>query len=288
MADDWQAVVRALAADHRAPSSVLAQRAATLLTQLAQETPEFLLEAGRALVGAQPAMAAVVTTANVALRTLEALGAASIPAALTALQQGVDADRRAAARALCDAIDTPVRVVTTSVSANVVAAIEALRAADLLVDIVCAEARPLLEGTALARWLAESGYQVTLVTDAALAEHLHPGGVFLAGTDAILPDAIANKRGTRVLATWAKLCGVPRYVLATRDKIYPPALIERFDNPDREARELIQDPPARLLVENRAFDLTPIAVWNTVWVGGQPLAAALASGDRGAAGALLA
>jgi len=287
MADDWQEAIRTLGADHRSPSSALALRAAALLDQLAKGSPADLPAAGRALVRAQPAMASVVATANVALRALEALGAASVSAALAALQRGVDADRRAAARAVCDQLDAPIRVVTTSVSANVVAALEALRSADLLQDVVCAESRPLLEGTALARSLVDAGFDVTLVADAALPEHLRPGCVFLAGTDAILPDSIANKCGTRVLATWAKLCGVPRYVLATRDKIYPPELVAHWDNPEREPRELVQDPPPKLRVENRAFDRTPLSAWTTVWVGGLPLADALASGDRGAARALL-
>jgi translation initiation factor 2B subunit (eIF-2B alpha/beta/delta family) len=286
MAEDWRTVVQALAADHRSPASVLAQQAAQLLSRLAESSPASLIEAGRALVRAQPAMASVVTTANVALRTLESLGAASVPGALAALQHGIDTDRRAAARALCAAVDAPVGVVTISVSGNVVAALEALRAADLLRAVVCGEARPLLEGTALARWLAEAGYDVTLVADAALPEYLLPGTMFLAGTDAILPDAVVNKRGTRGLATWAKLSGVPRFVLATRDKIYPPDLVTQFDDPERDPRELIQDPPARLRIENRAFDRTPLAVWSAIWVGGTPLAAAAASGDRSAARAL--
>lgn len=287
MADDWQAAVRTLAADHRSPASALALRSAALLEQLAGDSPADLPEAARALVLAQPAMASVVATANVALRALEALGAASVPAALAALQRGVEADRRAAARAVCDRLDAPVRVVTTSVSANVVAALEILRSADLLQDVVCSESRPLLEGTALARLLVDAGFDVTLVADAALPEQLRPGCVFLAGTDAILPDAIVNKCGTRVLATWARLCGVPRYVMATRDKIYPPELVVHWNNPEREPRELVQDPPPKLRIENRAFDRTPHAVWTAVWVGGQPLAEALASGDRGAARALL-
>jgi translation initiation factor 2B subunit (eIF-2B alpha/beta/delta family) len=229
----WEADVAALRADHLAPSSALAMRAAALLQQVAAEAAPELADAARAVAVAQPAMAALVNVANVALRAAEALGVGSVPAALAALQRGIDADRKAAAQALCEHVRAPVRVVTTSASANVVEALQALRRQDLVTGVVCSESRPLLEGTALARWLADQGFATTLVTDASLAEHLAPGAVFVVGTDAILPHGIVNKRGTRLFAAWARLASVPRYVLATRDKIYPPALAGGFANPMR-------------------------------------------------------
>lgn len=287
MQERFETELQALAVDHLSPSSALAARAAQLVLEIAAESPEHIEDAARRLVQAQPAMAALVCVANVALRALEALGVGSIAPALQALQAGVHADRRAAAAALCERIDAPVVVVTTSASANVVEALQALRRHELLDGIVCGESRPLLEGSALARWLVAQGYDVTLVADAALGEHLRPGRVFLAGADAILTNAVANKRGTRLYATWARLAGVERYVLATRDKLYPPSLEFAFDNPDRPAAELIHDPPAQLRVENRAFDLTPLEVWSEIWVGAAPLDTALQSGDRAAARALL-
>jgi len=156
----------------------------------------------------------------------------------------------------------------------------------LLGGVVCSESRPMLEGTALARWLVERGYDVTLVADAGLCEYLVPGSVLVVGTDAILPDAVVNKVGTRVAAIWAMLAGVPRYVVATRDKLLPPALATMFRNPQRPATELLQTPPEQLTVDNRAFDLTPRHAWTAIWVGRQPLASAEARGDHALAEAM--
>ncbi len=231
-------------------------------------------------------MAALLSTANVALRAYEQLGAGSVGAVLTAMRRGIDADRRAAAAALCEHLERPVRVVTTSASAAVIEALQALQREELLEDVVCGESRPLLEGTALARWLAEQGYDVTLACDAALAEHLTPGSIFVTGTDAILPHAIANKTGTRLYATWAALAGVPRYVLATRDKLYPTELVPCFTNPDRLPGEVVQKPPVGLRVSNRAFDLTARGVWTAIWVGGTLLEEAEARGDHQTAAGL--
>jgi translation initiation factor 2B subunit (eIF-2B alpha/beta/delta family) len=225
-------------------------------------------------------MAALAVGANVALRALEALGPASVAPALAALQRGLDADRRAAAAALCRDLDAPVRAVTTSASAGVVEALHEMRRQDLLLGVVVGESRPLLEGTALARWLAEQGHDVTLVVDAGLGEHLGPDAVFLVGTDAILPDAIVNKRGTRLIATWARLSGARRYVLATRDKLYPPDLAPLCIDPARPAAELLHDPPAALHVDNRAFDRSALGLWTAILVGAQTLPEALSSGDR--------
>ena len=277
---DWQARLRELAQDHRSPSSALAARAALLLREVAERDPEMLAEVARGVVLAQPCMAALANVANVTLRTVEVLGLASVPKALEALQAGIDADRHAAAAALVECVEAPVRVVTTSANASVVEAIQALQRRELLLGVVCSESRPLLEGTALARWLVEQGCDTTLVPDAGLCEHLVPGAVFLAGTDAILPAHLAGKRGTRIFATWAALAGVPRYALAARDKLYPLQLVGCFANAAGPATDLLRDPPPALHVDNRSFDLTAREMWTDVYVGRNSVTAAEQAGDH--------
>jgi translation initiation factor eIF-2B subunit delta len=225
-------------------------------------------------------MAALACVANVTLRALESLGPDSVGAALVALQRGIDADRRAAAHALCERITEPVRIVTISASANVVEALQALRREDLLLDVVCGESRPLLEGTALARYLVEQGFDVMLAPDLGLAEHFVERTILLVGTDAILPEGVVHKRGTRVYATWASLRGVPRYVLATRDKLYPREMAPLFANPERPASEVLQARPELMRVDNRAFDISRFEVWTEILVGDRTIEVALASGDH--------
>jgi translation initiation factor 2B subunit (eIF-2B alpha/beta/delta family) len=277
---DLDSRLAALAAEHHAPSSALAVHASVILQEAATERPQELPEIARRIIRAQPAMAAVVAAANVALRALEALGANSVGTALAALQRGIEADRRAAAQALCDIIDEPVRVVTYSASASVIEALLLLRQQDLLLDVVCGESRPLLEGTALARWLASEGYDVLVTTDAALAGHFAARTVFVVGTDAILPHGVAHKRGTRLLAAWAQLAGTPRYVLATRDRLYLPDLLPLFANPEHPAGEVVHEPPAGMKVENLALDVTPRATWSGIFIGAKSLDEAEQSGDH--------
>ena len=280
---DWDVRVAALAEDHRSPSSALATRAGDLLRDVGRDDPELLAEVSRGIARAQPSMAALVNVANVALRAVEVLGLDSVGKALDALREGVDADRRAAAAEICAQVNAPVRLVTTSASGNVVEVIQQLRRRQLLRSVVCSESRPLLEGTALARWLAAQDVETTLVPDAGLADHLGPGSIFVVGADAILPGSVVNKRGTRLFAAWAQLAGVPRFVSATRDKLYPTELVPCFANPPRPAAELLREPPTKLQVDNRAFDLTPRRAWTRIFIGKHPLEVAEGLGDHGLA-----
>lgn len=283
----WEDKVRALASDPRTPSSVLALRAADILRDTATDDPELLAEAARAIVRAQPALASVVNVANLALRAVEALGLGSVGKALDTLRQGIEADRHAAVAALCAAIETPVSVVTVSANIVVAETIQALHRHGLLERVICAESRPLLEGTAFARWLASQGCPTTLVPDAGAGEHLHPGAILVVGTEAILPQHVVHRMGTRLLAAWACLAGVPRYVVATRDKIYPRELVSHFSVPVLPASELLREPPAGLQAETRAFDLTPHALWTEIFVGAAPADVAASKGDHRLARGLL-
>jgi translation initiation factor 2B subunit (eIF-2B alpha/beta/delta family) len=280
---DLDAKLDAFAAAHHAPSSALAVNASILLQETAAERPQELAAVACRLVRAHPALAAVVAVANVALRALEALGVDSVAPALAALQRGVEADRRAAAQALCEQLDAPVRVVTLSANANVIEALQALRHQDLLLDVVCGESRPLLEGTALGRWLASEGYDVLVAPDAALASHFVERTIFVVGTDAILPAGVAHKRGTRLLAAWAQLAGTPRYVLASRDRLYPPDLVPLFANPERPVSEIVHEPPDGMRVDNLTLDITPRSAWSAILVGAKPLDEAERSGDHAVA-----
>ena len=287
MSTVWQEKVLALGEDPRAPSGALAQRAGELLREVAANDPELLAETARAVVVAQPALAAVVNVANVALRAVEVLGMGSVGKALESLLQGIEADRHAAAAALVGRIETPVSLVTTSAQAVVAEAIQVLQRRGLLRGVVCAESRPLHEGTAFARWTVSQGWPTTLVTDAGLTEHLRPGAVLVVGTEAILPQQVVHRLGTRSYATWACLAGVPRYVLATRDRIYPAELRGRFAIPSHPAAEVLREPPEGLQVDGRAYDLSARTLWTEIFVGGQPAHVAEQRGDHRLAQGLL-
>jgi translation initiation factor 2B subunit (eIF-2B alpha/beta/delta family) len=86
--------------------------------------------------------------------------------------------------------------------------------------IVC-ESRPLCEGVAMARRLAAAGIDVTLITDAQAGVFVEQSDVVLLGADAVTPDGIVNKVGSRLLALAARAAGVPVVAVTECLKVSP-------------------------------------------------------------------
>jgi hypothetical protein len=86
--------------------------------------------------------------------------------------------------------------------------------------IVC-ESRPLCEGCAMAQRLAAAGLQVTLITDAQAGVFVEQADAVLLGADAVTPDGVVNKVGSRLLALAAKAAGVPVLAVADSLKVSP-------------------------------------------------------------------
>lgn len=92
-------------------------------------------------------------------------------------------------------------ILTLSWSEVVAKALAGLHDLEVEVEVVVAESRPLNEGADLARYLAEYGLTVTLITDAQLALFAGRVDMALCGADALFADgAILNKAGTRLMA----------------------------------------------------------------------------------------
>ncbi|MFQ5980994.1 MAG: translation initiation factor eIF-2B [Candidatus Heimdallarchaeota archaeon] len=67
--------------------------------------------------------------------------------------------------------------------------------------IIVSESRPLLEGRSLATKLAQLGYKVDLIVDAAIGRYCHDADAAISGADAVLADgSILNKVGTYLMA----------------------------------------------------------------------------------------
>uniref|UniRef100_A0A383WBQ4 Nudix hydrolase domain-containing protein n=1 Tax=Tetradesmus obliquus TaxID=3088 RepID=A0A383WBQ4_TETOB len=86
--------------------------------------------------------------------------------------------------------------------------------------IVC-ESRPLCEGVSMARRLAAAGLNVTLITDAQAGVFVEQADVVLLGADAVTPDGVVNKVGSRLLALAAKAAGVPVVAVTECLKVSP-------------------------------------------------------------------
>jgi methylthioribose-1-phosphate isomerase len=138
------------------------------------------------------------------------------------------------------------------------------------------ETRPLLQGARLTSFeLAESGVDVTVISDSMSAVVMRDGKVNLVitGADRVARNGdAANKIGTYGVATLANAHGIPFYIAAPKST-FDGALASGDEIPIEERNELelrfvgeIRTAPDSAKVYNPAFDVTPaglIAGWIT-------------------------
>jgi translation initiation factor 2B subunit (eIF-2B alpha/beta/delta family) len=122
-------------------------------------------------------------------------------------------------------------VFTLSKSGTVAAVLDDLMRAERRLAVLVAESRPGAEGARMARELAERGIRARATDDFLLlslvppeaAPRRPPGysghAVVLVGADAVHPDGLVNKVGTRALLDTARRAGVPAFVLASSSKL---------------------------------------------------------------------
>jgi translation initiation factor eIF-2B subunit delta len=154
-------------------------------------------------------------------------------------------------------VDTGARVITWSASAAVRETLLAAQQRKHRPRVVISEARPGLEGRALAEDLARAEVETTLVLDAALPGYLESASVVMVGADAVTPDGIVNKIGTAALAELASTRQVPVVVLAGSEKFLPVPLARLLDVESRDPGEIYPDDTPYLTPLNPYFDRTP-------------------------------
>lgn len=145
-------------------------------------------------------------------------------------------------------------IVTLSQSSLVEAAIARLTERP---HLIFGESRPLNEGLPPARRLAQLGFPVTVVADAALPGFLTEGAAAVVGCDALLPTVLVNKIGTYPLALACRDRGAPLHVLCPRLKRLSAERAGWFSIRERPAAELGVVESENLRVRNVYFDQTP-------------------------------
>lgn len=232
--DPWDQIRRAVA-DTRSGSVEIAVRAANGIADLRGKRD--VVRATRALVRAHPAMAGLWRLGA------EAYDAPDVEAAAHGFAARLEATTGAAADAVRWVVTRRNQVVLThSASGSVVRALERVRSR--IARVLCTASLPGGEGRALARRLERAGFEVEVVPDAAVAEACARAHVALVGADAVTPDGIVNKVGTRVVALCAADARIGCYAIASSLKLLPAVL---------------WDPAAA-----PAYELTPLRAFDAV------------------------
>lgn len=112
----------------------------------------------------------------------------------------------------------PTRIVlTNSYSKTVIATME--RAAQSTkVEVLCALSEPGGEGATTAAELRAIGVRSVVVEDRKIAQAISRASAMVCGADAVMPEALRNKVGTRELVEIARAAAIPRYAVAGESK----------------------------------------------------------------------
>jgi ribose 1,5-bisphosphate isomerase len=126
-------------------------------------------------------------------------------------------------------------------------------------EVVCFETRPLFQGRISAKELSSYGIKTTLVVDGAMNLYMKKANLVLVGADAITAVGdLINKIGTSTLAHIARMHDVSFYSCAEIFKYEPLTLYgKRVEIEKRNKKEIWDDAPSYLQIENYAFDVTP-------------------------------
>ncbi|NOY36401.1 MAG: hypothetical protein GXO83_02385 [Chlorobi bacterium] len=124
--------------------------------------------------------------------------------------------------------------------------------------IIQTESRPAMEGRRQARKLAESGFEVILITDTGYTPLLKDTEMVLLGADTVYSDIFINKCGTWALALLARKHDIPVYVVAdSRKFIKEPAPPELIVPGNKPPEEILEFPPDRVNPLNHYFEAIP-------------------------------
>ncbi len=260
------ALVAPLRADVVSGAAVVARAAAAAMRRgaihLPADSPEGLETAleGLALrvIEAQPAMAPLVELITAVLAATAkadsveaARGAAA--AAAEAFRGRLEERGTQVAHRLAKEAPRGSTLLTLSSSSTVRTGLLEARHRDIRVIVL--EGRPMCEGHALARTLAQAGIPVTLAVDAAGPSMVESADVVVIGADSVGDRGVVNKIGSLSLAREAGLKDVPVWVAADRSKWLPPGFPQPVDD-DRPGEEVWRGARG-VTVWNRYFEVLP-------------------------------
>ena len=163
---------------------------------------------------------------------------------------------RAAARAATTFEDGET-FLTHDFSSTVLEAIEVAAAEGCHLTGYTTEARPRYLGRKTARRLAEMDRVDThLLVDSAVGHVLERCDRVVVGMTCIVGDTLYNRVGTFPLAAAANVVGVAVVVVGSESKIIESDFV--FENEEREPAEVIREPVEDVVIENPAYDATPM------------------------------
>lgn len=122
---------------------------------------------------------------------------------------------------------------------------------------------PAKEGLLQANYLADNGFDVTLIEDSAIGTSIENVDMIFLGADAVFNEYFVNKTGSKAIAITGKYNAIPVFVFAdTRklfnEKIANKEIISKFQKIESQpVDEILDSIVTKLKVENSYFEKIP-------------------------------
>lgn len=223
-----------------------------------------IVDAGRALVKAHPAMASLFNLSNTVLIAVSDATATTqvmqkADQALTVFETRLCESASQIADRVFDLIPAGELVFAYSFSSTVVSSLMHARSQRKFFRVVCTEARPSVEGRKLASMLASNGIEVIHTFDSAMGLVLPQCRVAFMGCDAVARPGIVNKVGSWLLALACRELNIPLYALAGTEKFVDDERLFEFEDYERPGSEIWADAPNGVRVLNKQYELIPFS-----------------------------
>jgi len=169
---------------------------------------------------------------------------------------------RAAAKA-APTLETDSTILTHDYSSTVLEAIERATSTKTSLKVYVTEARPRYLGRKAARRLAElMQVEPHLLVDSAAGSFLSDCDRVVVGMDCIVDETLYNRVGTFPIIATAAAVDVPVTVVGSAAKVVDGSFV--FENEYRSPAEVSLEPLEDIMIENPAYDATPVSLIDQV------------------------
>ncbi len=135
---------------------------------------------------------------------------------------------------------------------------EAILSSGNFETVYITESRPNMEGTLLARELAESKIEVILGVDMMLEHFIKESNCVLLGSDAVFEKTFVNKIGSHVVIEIADDYKIPVFVFAIPEKKIKKEY-EKYYRIEKEPPDEVARPLPGLIIDNIYFEHVPLS-----------------------------
>lgn len=175
----------------------------------------------------------------------------------------IENSKHEAAANVAERLDDGETVLTHENSTTVMEGLRRAVEAGKEFTVYVTETRPRYIGRVTARELAAfDAVDTHLITDGAAGHFLSECDRVLVGMNCIVDETYYNRIGTFPLVTTAEYVGVPVTVAGASRKIVDDGFA--FENDMRSATEVLQEPAEGFVVDNPAYDATPLELVDTI------------------------